>query len=274
MANDMKPQVKFVEISVKIIDAFKFLGANQHIAECYAFLLTNSGCTLNQVRAQFHRKMKDLEFLLEKGWVNEEKDKDGLIYKPIPPEALLGNIIGKLAKEHKKLDEELNTLRTARAELKVMYDKGISNYVLNTPAEFYGWQKEMCLNAKKTILAATDRWQLALIPKEELSTAARRGVEVRVLGRIRDPNPDLCKELQRRMQELIEIGAQVRIIKENIRIRFMAIDDESIFFAIRKANEKHKGVWIKSPDFVKSFVEEFNCIWQISDEPDENVCVV
>ncbi|MFX1297334.1 MAG: TrmB family transcriptional regulator [Promethearchaeota archaeon] len=264
-------ETESVEISEKIIEAFKLLGANRHIAECYSFLLSNSECTLDQIQAQFHRKIKNLEFLLEKDWVIEEKGRYGLIYRPIPPEALLGDRIGNLAKEHKRLDEDLNILRTANAELKVMYEKGITNYVLNTPAEFYSWQSEMCRTAKKSILALTDRWMLALVRKDDIREAVKRGIEVRVLGRITDPDPDMGKELEKRALELLKTGAKIKILKDTVRIRFMLIDEISVFFAIRKKGEKHKGIWIKSPDFAINFVDEMNLIWKDAYNPEEKL---
>ncbi|MHA1132063.1 MAG: TrmB family transcriptional regulator [Candidatus Helarchaeota archaeon] len=264
-------QIEHVEISENIIDAFKLLGTNRHVAECYTFLLVNNDCTLDQIQAQFHRKMKNLEILLEKGWVKEEPSKAGIVYRSIPPDAVLGNRIKGLASQYKQLEGQLNVLRTARVELKVMYEKGITNIVLNTPDEFYGWQSEMCDKAKKSICAVTDRWMLALLRKNELANAIRRGVKVRVLGRIKDPDSEMVTELKRRANELMEIGVKIRLLKEVVRIRFMLIDEESIFFAIRKHGEKHKGTWIKSPDFVRNFVEEMNVLWKNSDNPEDQL---
>ncbi len=269
-------ELETTEISERIIDAFKLLGANRHVAELYCFILAKNKCTLDEVRAQFHRKIKNLQKLLDNKWAREIRGHGAPVYEPMPPETLLSDLVRKYELDYNKLSENLNTLRTAEAELKVIQDKGLSNQVFNDPERFYSWEKEKIRNAKKTVLAVTDRWMLVLMrAKDDIQYAVSKGVSVRVLGRIHEPNDnDMSRTLEQRAQSLIEAGADIRILKGKIRIRFLVIDEEQVFFAVRKPGGLHKGTWILSPDFAKNFVEEHEEIWNKAEEPEGKFCYI
>jgi sugar-specific transcriptional regulator TrmB len=170
----------------------------------------------------------------------------------------------------------LNTLRTAEAELKVIQDKGLSNQVFNDPERFYSWEKEKIRNARKSVLAVTDRWMLVLMrAKDDIQYAVSKGVTVRVLGRIEEPGDnDMSRKLEQRAQSLMEAGAEIRILKGKIRIRFLVIDGEQVFFAVRKPGSLHSGTWILSPDFAKNFVDEHEEIWSKAEEPEGKFCYI
>ncbi len=267
-------ELETIEISERIVDAFKILGANRHVAELYCFMLSKNKCTLNQIRAQFHRKIKNLQKLLDNKWAVEIRSGGELIYEPMPPETLISDKARDFEKEYNRLSDNLNTLRTAESELKVIQDKGLSNQVFNDPERFYQWQKEKIRNAKKSVLAVTDRWMLVLMrAKEDIQYAVTKGAVVRVLGRIvEEGDPEMSRKLESRARELMEAGAEIKILTGKVRIRFMVIDEEQVFFAVRKEGGLHKGTWILSPDFAKNFVEEHEEIWSKAEWPEGKFC--
>ena len=271
--NDM-PDLEPSDISERIVDAFKLLGENRHVAELYCYILAKNKCTLNEIQAQFHRKIKNLQKLLNNRWIKEIRGQGSLYYEPMPPESLLSDQIRDIEIDYRKLSENLNTLRTAEAELKVIQDKGLSNRVFNNPERFYEWQKEKIRGAKKSVLAVTDRWMLVLMrAKEDIQYAVSKGVTVRVLGRIHEEgDPEMSRKLEARAQDLMDTGAEIRLLSGKIRIRFLVIDGEQVFFAVRKPGELHKGTWILSPDFAKNFVEEHTEIWNKSEPPEGKFC--
>lgn len=271
-----RTETETTEISERIIDAFKLLGANRHVAELYCFILKKNKCILDEIRAQFHRKIKNLQKLLDNKWVKEIRGHGAPVYEPIPPETLLSDLVRKYEKDYNKLSENLNTLRTAEAELKVIQDKGLSNQVFNDPERFYSWEKEKIRNAKKSVFALTDRWMLVLMrAKDDIQYAVSKGVTVRIMGRIvEEGDPDMSRTLEQRAQQLMEAGAEIRILTGKIRIRFLVIDGEQVFFAVRKAGGLHKGTWILSKDFAQNFVEEHKEIWSKAEEPEGKFCYI
>jgi len=273
----MIPRVTF-----EIVGAFNLLDAPKDVAECYAFILSNPNCPTDQIQAQFHRKTKNLEHLKSYGWVNAEDGKKGeTIYNVVPPNKILDPLINekeeqlkKMQYESRKIEDDLMTLTVARKDLLAISKEGFASEVLNNPDEFYKVQGYMCRNAKKSIVAVTDRWMLALYVQrldDSIKAAADNGVEIKIIGRIQADDPKMSKELALRARDLLDAGAKLRVVKERVRIRFMVVDGESVFFAVRPHGGLHRGSYIRHPDFAKNFVAELDILWEKGEEPEDQI---
>ncbi|NHI92181.1 MAG: hypothetical protein EAX96_06725 [Candidatus Lokiarchaeota archaeon] len=267
-------------VTYEIVGAFNLLNAPKDVAEFYSFILSNPNCSTDQIQSQFHRKTKNLEFLKSYGWIKSSKGTEGeTLYNVVPPNTILDPLIDekevqlkKLQKEVKKLEDDVMTLNLARRDLLALSKEGFASEVLNTPDDFYRVQGYMCRNAKKNIIAVTDRWLLALYIQQldnSIKIAAENGVDIRILGRIEDEDPSMCRELAIRARDLLDAGAKVRVLNEKVRIRFMVIDEESVFFAVRPPKSLHRGSYIRHPDFAKNFVDEMEILWEKAEKPDE-----
>ena len=265
-------------VTIEIVGAFKLLDAPKDVAECYAFILSNPDCPTDQIQAQFHRKTKNLEHLKSYGWVTAEDGKKGeTIYNVVPPNKILDPHINekeeqlkKMQHEARKIEDDLMTLTVARKDLLAISKEGFASEVLNNPEEFYKVQGYMCRNAKKSIVAVTDRWMLALYVQrldDSIKIAADKGVEVKIIGRIHDDDPKMSKELAIRARDLLDAGSKLRVVNERVRIRFMVVDGESVFFAVRPHGGLHRGSYIRHPDFAKNFVAEHGILWEKGAEP-------
>ncbi|HUX99561.1 MAG TPA: hypothetical protein VMV49_08415 [Candidatus Deferrimicrobium sp.] len=247
------------QISEPIIKAFNLLGANEYVVRFYTYLVSTGPCTLEEIPIPFNRKIKSLEFLRSKGWLREDRDVRGKIYVPKDPQLILDEIISDK-------QAEINVFGSAKQEFEFISKKD-RVLALNTPDEFYNWQSKLCRNAKHSILAVTDRWKLAWLRCDDIREAVKeRNIIVRVVGRV------FNEETASRAQDLINAGAQIRDA-EKVIIRFMVIDEESVFFAIRDPAqpEFHIGAWIKNAAFAENLVKEMNVQWDAAKEALEKV---
>ena len=267
-------------VTYEVVGAFNLLNAPKDVVECFAFILSNPNSSTDQIQAQFHRKTKNVEDLKARGWIQASKGPEGeTVYNVIPPNKILDPLIDekeehlkKLQIDVKKLEDEVMTLNLARRDLLAMSKEGFASEVLNTPEDFYRVQGYMCRNAKKNIIAVTDRWMLALYIQQldnSIKIAAEKGIDVKILGRIQDEDPLMCRELAIRARDLLDAGAKVRLLSDKVRIRFMVIDEESVFFAVRPPKSLHRGSYIRHPDFAKNFVAEMKILWEKAEKPDE-----
>ncbi|MHA1649586.1 MAG: hypothetical protein ACTSYB_05275 [Candidatus Helarchaeota archaeon] len=280
---EKKPQLEKPEetekdmppVTNEVVNAFKLLSeeATPHAIECYQRLLRVSKMSLSKFRSQFHRRCKNLHILQSNEWIKIEKVGTEKIIKPVSPNTIFDKKIMELTEARDKLNREIEILETAKRELLLMYEEGIKSLVFNDYKEFYAWQAKMCNEAEHSIYAVTDRWMLALVREKEIKDAADRGIDIRVIGRLHDNDPEMVKKLEDRARKLINAGAKIKVVREKVRIRFMVIDEESVFFAIRPPGRlEHKGTWIKHAEFVENFVNEVKYIWEkVATDPPERL---
>lgn len=245
------------QISATVYEAFELLGANDHVVNFMAYIVSKESSTLEEIPIPFNRRIKSLEYLKSKGWVEESHDRRGKIYKPNELQFFL-----HIDEEINKRQAEIKKFEATKKQFEIISQKDMV-IGLKTHEEFYEWQSRACREARESILAVTDRFKLAWLRRDDIKHAIEaNGVRTKIIGRI------INKETAKRAKDLMKTGAEVGRA-EKVIIRFMVVDEEIVFFAIRdpKNPDFHIGTMMRNKSFAANLVEEMNNEWEKATDP-------
>ena len=253
-----KMSVKKNEISEGIYEAFEKFGSSRLATRIYIHILKSGTVRVSDLPFEDDEerlKSDVLTFLRSKKWITPQKG--GQTFNAMDPDYILDPEIIKIKTIISKLQLALDDFRNIS-----MKDKIIA---LSTPDKFYKKQRKMIDQARETIYIITDRWRLGWLHRNPwLAKAVKRGVTVRVTGRIF--NETTAKRAYDLKKEGIQIG-----VSKSVSIRFMVVDSESVFFAIRDPQNPdfHLGTLMKSAKFAINLFKEAELVWDKVDKPEE-----
>ncbi len=258
-------------INKEFVNKLRDFGLNSYESKIWTALLSRGIATAGELsdiaNVPRSRSYDVLESLERKGFIIMKIGKP-IKYIAVNPSDVLERVKKRIKQESDQKQEAIDRIKDSDVlkELTLLHNNGIE---LIEPSDLsgsfkgrdniYNQMESMLSNAKNSIVLMTTEegfMRKAKLLKKALNKNKDKNLDVKIIAPITKKNKDIYTELK----TLTKIKN-----KNNIKARFLAIDDKELMFMLTDDNKINpsydSAVWVSSKFFTKSFVDLFNSVW-------------
>lgn len=227
------------------------LGLSKYKIETYIDLLKINSGTIQEIAKNSNvpacKLYETLKWLHEKGYISLILQKP-LTYMANNPKMMIKDEISKKENELKNIKKEIN-------ELKVNFPKANKEIIqiINTKQALDKKIKECLINSKLSVCYIVNHWptdyEIFRISKKKIN----HGVEIKAMGPV-------TKENMGKVKESLESGIKIRNLVPE-KTRFSIFDKKIVIIRLRKEENSHISILIKSEVLGEILYNYFNMIW-------------